>query len=49
MAKEWLSFASVVVNSAVIESADGGAVIRVPAGSDAATVRAVLQAVKALA
>lgn len=49
MAKERLSFASVVVNSAVIEIEYGGAVIRVPAGSDAATVRAVLQAVKALA
>jgi|EndMetStandDraft_4_1072995.scaffolds.fasta_scaffold315781_2 transposase len=49
MAKERLSFASVVVNSAAIEIEYGGAVIRVPAGSDAATVRAVLQAVKALA
>ena len=49
MAKEHLSFASVVVNSAAIEIEYGGAVIRVPAGSDAATVRAVLQAVKALA
>jgi transposase len=49
MAKERLSFASVVVNSAAIEIEYGGAVIRVPAGSDAATVRAVLQAVKAMA
>jgi len=49
MAQERLSFASVVVGSAAIEIEYGGAVIRVPAGSDAATVRAVLQAVKALA
>src|SRR5215204_3059601 len=49
MAKDRLSFASVVVNSAAIEIEYGGAMIRVPAGSDAATVRAVLQAVKALA
>jgi transposase len=49
MAKDRLSFASVVVNSAAIEIEYGGAVIRVPAGSDAVTVRAVLQAVKAMA
>jgi len=49
MAKERLSFASVVVNSAAIEIEYGGATIRVPTGSDAATVRAVLQAVKAMA
>ena len=49
MAKERLSVALVVVNSAVIEIEYGGAVIRVSAGSDAATVRAVLQAVKAMA
>jgi transposase len=49
MAKEQLSFASVVVSSAAIEIEYGGATIRVPAGSDAATVRAVLQAVKAMA
>lgn len=47
--RERLSFASVVVNSAAIEIEYGGAVIRVPAGSDATTVRAVLQAVKAMA
>ena len=49
MAKERLSFASVVVNAAAIEIEYDGAVIRVPAGSDAAMVRTVLQAVKALA
>jgi len=49
MAKDRLSFASVVVNSAAIEIEYGGATIRVPAGSDAVTVRAVLQAVKAMA
>lgn len=49
MAKERLSFASVVVSSASIEIEYGGAVVRVPAGSDAVTVRAVLQAVKAMA
>jgi transposase len=49
LVKERLSFASVVVSSAAIEIASGGATIRVPAGSDAATVRAVLQAVKAVA
>ena len=48
-AKERLSFASVVVNSAAIEIEYCGATIRVPAGSDAVTVRAVLQAVKAMA
>lgn len=49
LAKERLSFASVVVGSAAIEIEYGEATIRVPAGSDASTVRAVLQAVKALA
>lgn len=49
MAKERLSFASVVVSSAAIEIEYGGALIRVATGSDAATVRAVLQAVKAMA
>ena len=48
VSKERLSFASVVVNSAAIEIEYGGATIRVPAGSDASTVGAVLQAVKAL-
>jgi transposase len=47
--KERLSFASVVVSSAVIEIEYVGATIRVPAGSDASTVLAVLQAVKATA
>ncbi len=42
MAKERLSFAAVVVNSAPIEIGYGGTVIRMPAGSDAATMRAVL-------
>lgn len=49
MAKDRLSFASVVVSSAAIEIEYVGATIRVPAGSDASTVRAVLQAVKAVA
>jgi transposase len=49
MAKERLSFASVVVGVSPIEIAFGGAVIRVSAGSDAATLRAVLQALKAVA
>jgi hypothetical protein len=49
MAKDRLSFASVVVNSVAIEIEYGGATIRVPAGSDAVTVRTVLQAVKAMA
>ena len=47
-AKERLSFASVVVGASPIEIEYGGATIRVPAGSDAVTVRAVLQAVKAM-
>jgi transposase len=47
--KERLSFASVVVSAVPIEIELGGATIRVPAGSDAATLRAVLQAVKAMA
>jgi transposase len=47
--KQRLSFASVVVGAAPIEIEVGGATIRVPAGSDAATLRAVLQAVKAMA
>jgi hypothetical protein len=49
MVKERLSFASVVVNSAAIEIEYGGATIPVPAGTDAVTARAVLQAVKAMA
>jgi transposase len=49
MAKERLSFASVVVSAAPIEIEFGGAKIRVSAGSDAATVQAVLQAIKAMA
>ena len=44
-----LGFASVVVSSAVIEIEFGGTRIRVPAGSDAATLQAVLQAIKAVA
>jgi transposase len=44
-----VSFATVVVGAAPIEIALGDATIRVPAGSDATTLRAVLQAVKALA
>jgi transposase len=49
VAEDRLSFASVVVSSAVIEIEYGEVTIRVPAGSDAATVRAVLQAAKAMA
>lgn len=49
MAPDRLSFASVVVSSAAIEIEYGGATIRVPAGSDAVTVQAVLQAIKAVA
>jgi transposase len=49
LARERVSFASVVVGAAPIEIEIGGATIRVPAGSDAATLRAVLQAVKAVA
>jgi hypothetical protein len=49
MAKERLSFASVVVSAAPIEIEFGGAKIRVSAGSDAATVQAALQAIKAMA
>ena len=44
-----LRFASVVVAQSTIEIEFGGATIRVSAGSDAATLRAVLQAVKAVA
>ena len=47
--KERLSFASVVVSAMPIEIEYGGATIRVSAGSDAATLGAVLQAIKALA
>src|SRR5262245_42298380 len=47
--RERVSFASVVVGTMPIEIEIGGATIRVPAGSDAATLRAVLQAVKAVA
>jgi transposase len=43
-----MSFASVVVAPAAIEIEYGGATIRVSAGSDAATLRAVLQALKAV-
>ena len=46
---ERLGFASVVVSSAAIEIEFGGTRIRVPAGSDAATLQAVLQAIKAVA
>lgn len=46
---EGLGFASVVVTAAPIEIELGGAMIRVPLGSDAETLRAVLQAVKAVA
>ncbi len=49
VAQERLSFASVVVGTSPIEVEFGGATIRVPAGSDAATLRAVLQALKAVA
>lgn len=44
-----VSFASVVVAPAGIEIEYGGATVRVSAGSDAATLRAVLQALKAVA
>jgi len=44
---ERMSFASVVVTPAPIELEYCGATIRVSAGSDAATLQAVLQAVKA--
>jgi transposase len=47
--KERLGFASVVVSPVPIEIEFGGATIRVSAGSDAATLRAVLQAIKAVA
>jgi|APThiThiocy_cv2_1041547.scaffolds.fasta_scaffold32232_3 transposase len=43
-----LGFASVVVAPGVIEIELGGVTIRVPSGSDASTVRAVLQAAKAV-
>jgi transposase len=49
VAKERLRFASVVVGASAIEIEFGGATIRVPSGSDAATLRAVLQAIKAVA
>lgn len=49
VAKERLRFASVVVGASAIEIELGGATIRVPSGSDAATLRAVLQAIKAVA
>lgn len=42
---ERLGFASVVVSSAVIEIEFGGTGIRFPAGSDAATLQAVPQAI----
>jgi transposase len=44
-----LGFASVVVGPATIEIEFGGMTIRVPAGSDASTLGAVLQAAKAVA
>lgn len=44
-----LSFASVVVSPVPIEIEFGGARIRVSSGSDAATLQAVLQAIKAVA
>lgn len=43
-----LAFAPVVVAPSAVEIEFGGAVIRVPAGVDAATVLVALQAVKAL-
>jgi hypothetical protein len=46
---EGLGFASVVVTAAPIEIELGGAMVRVPAGSDGETLRAVLQAIKAVA
>jgi transposase len=49
VAKDRLSFASVVVGGSAIEIELGGATVRVPCGSDAATLRAVLQAIKAVA
>jgi len=49
VSQERLSFASVVVGVSPIEIAFGGATIRVSPGSDAATLRAVLQALKAVA
>jgi transposase len=50
VAEERLSFASVVVGrSPPIEIDLGGATIRVPSGSDPATLRVVLQALKAVA
>ena len=44
-----LGFASVVVAPATIEIEFGGMTIRVPPGSDGSTLRAVLQAAKAVA
>lgn len=44
-----VSFAPVMVAPSAIEIEYGGATIRVSAGSDATTLRAVLQAVKAVA
>jgi transposase len=46
--RDGMSFASVVVGPAAIEIDYGGATIRVSAGSDAATLQAVLQALKAV-
>jgi len=48
VAQERLSFASVVVGTSPIEIEFGGATIRVSSGSDAVTLRAVLQALKAV-
>lgn len=47
-ASQEVGFASVVVAPGVIEIELGGMTIRVPSGSDASTVRAVLQAAKAV-
>lgn len=44
-----LGFASVVVVPSTIEIEVGGMTVRVPGGSDASVLRAVLQAVKAVA
>jgi len=44
-----LGFASVVVAPTAIEIEVGGMTVRVPGGSDASALRAVLQAVKAVA
>lgn len=48
-AEERLSFASVVVATSPIEIEFGGATVRVSSASDAVTLRAVLQVLKAVA